>query len=290
MSTRLAFVLDCHDPDALAPFWAGALGYEVGPTDDSPYVALTSPHGEPDLLLQRVPEPRSGKNRAHLDLRVDDLDGEVRRLEALGASRVGTPVEEDGWRWQVVADPEGNLLCLLVPAPEDGSVAAGGPTPVADVVRPADRPGDLGWIVQAHGEVYAREHGWSTDFEHLVTGIVGDFARRHDPAREAAWVAEVDGRRVGCIACTARDAETAALRVLLVDPSARGRGLGARLVDTCVRFARDAGYRHMTLWTTRGLDAARHLYEQAGFRLVHEDPPRRMFGHELAGQTWERAL
>jgi GNAT superfamily N-acetyltransferase len=166
------------------------------------------------------------------------------------------------------------------PAADVGRARAGG------TIRPATQPGDLGWVVQAHGELYAREHGWTTEFEALVAGIVGDFARGHDPAREAAWVAEVEGHRAGCIACTARDDETAALRVLLVDPSARGRGLGAGLVDTCVRFARDAGYRRMTLWTTRGLDAARHLYEEAGFRLVQEDPRRRMFGRDLVGQTW----
>ncbi len=109
-------------------------------------------------------------------------------------------------------------------------------------LRRLGRPGDLGWVVMAHGEIYASEFGWDTSFEALVAQIVADYAAKNDSAREAAWIAEVDGRRVGCVFCVAADETTAQLRILLVHPSARGRGLGARLVDECVNFARRAGF------------------------------------------------
>ena len=136
-------------------------------------------------------------------------------------------------------------------------------------IRTADRLGDLGWIVMAHGEIYSREHGWSTAFEEMVAAIVGQYAVDRDPDAERAWIAEADGERAGCIACMrGEEPGTARLRVLLVDPKRRGLGLGAALVDTCVRFARDAGYRRMVLWTTGNLHSARTLYQAAGFRLV----------------------
>ncbi|MFE5338701.1 GNAT family N-acetyltransferase [Isoptericola sp. NPDC056578] len=156
----------------------------------------------------------------------------------------------------------------------------------AVVVRPADRPGDLGWIVQTHGEVYHRQFGWDADFEVLVARIVADYASAHDPAREAAWIAEVDGRRAGCILLAADQEDgVARLRLLLVVPEARGHGVGGRLVQECLRFAREAGYRRVVLWTNDVLASARHLYQAAGFALVDEQP-HHSFGHDLVGQTW----
>lgn len=158
------------------------------------------------------------------------------------------------------------------------------------VVRPLDRPGDLGWVVMAHGEIYAAEFGWDTSFEALVAQIVADYAGDHDPVREAAWIAEVDGQRAGCVFCVAGDDETTAkLRILLVDPAARGHGLGARLVDTCIGFARDAGYRRITLWTNDVLVSARRIYQAAGFALVEQEA-HHSFGHDLVGQNWTRDL
>jgi GNAT superfamily N-acetyltransferase len=157
------------------------------------------------------------------------------------------------------------------------------------VVRPLDRPGDLGWTVLAHGELYAAEFGWDTSFETLVARIVADYAADHDPAREAAWIAELDGRRVGCVFCVAEDETTAKLRILLVHPSARGHGLGARLVDTCLDFARTAGYQRITLWTNDVLTSARRIYVQAGFELDGQEE-HHSFGHRLVGQNWSRAL
>ena len=153
-------------------------------------------------------------------------------------------------------------------------------------VRRADQPGDLGWVVMAHGEVYAQQFGWNTDFEALVARIVADFATDHDPHREAAWIAEVDGERAGCVFLVAGDEPTVGkLRILLVTPAARGTGLGARLVQECLTFARDAGYGSVTLWTNDVLSAARKIYEAFGFRLVDEQP-HHSFGHDLVGQSW----
>jgi GNAT superfamily N-acetyltransferase len=155
-------------------------------------------------------------------------------------------------------------------------------------IRPLGTPGDLGWVVMAHGEIYDKEFGWDATFEALVARIVADYAEDHDPAREAAWIAEVDGRRAGCIFCvrkTAADDTTAQLRILLVDPAARGLGTGAKLVAECVRFARAAGYRRMTLWTNDVLVSARRIYEAAGFTLTAQRP-HHSFGHDLVGQDW----
>ncbi|MEV6305352.1 GNAT family N-acetyltransferase [Actinoplanes sp. NPDC051861] len=153
-------------------------------------------------------------------------------------------------------------------------------------VRRADRPGDLGWAVMAHGEIYHRQFGYDMAFESLVAGIVGDFATDHDPAREAIWIAEVDGVRAGCVMLIA-DAEpdTARLRILLVTPVARGHGIGSRLVGECLMFAREAGYRRMVLWTTDDQTAARRIYEKAGFTLSAERPEHR-WGHDVIAQDW----
>jgi GNAT superfamily N-acetyltransferase len=160
-------------------------------------------------------------------------------------------------------------------------------------IRPIGQPGDLGWVVMAHGEVYVHELGWDTSFEALVARIVADFAAQHDPAREAAWIAEHDGgRRAGCIFCVADpdDPAVAKLRVLLVHTDARGHDLGGRLVDECVAFARRAGYERMRLWTTASLDAARRVYVKRGFRLIEEEPPRALFGIDFVAQTYELEL
>lgn len=152
------------------------------------------------------------------------------------------------------------------------------------MIRPLGRPGDLGWVVMAHGELYAEEFGWDASFEALVARIVADYTG-HDDGRAAAWIAEIDGRRVGCVFCTPADDRTARLRTLLVHPDARGHRLGRRLVDTCVDFARGAGYTELRLWTNDVLVAARALYRDAGFRLVGEQR-HHSFGVDLLGQDY----
>lgn len=162
--------------------------------------------------------------------------------------------------------------------------------PTQVVVRRLDQPGDLGWVVMAHGELYAAEFGWDTSFEALVARIVADYAADHDPARETAWIAEIDGQRVGCVFCVAADEEaTAKLRILLVDPAGRGQGVGRRLVEQCLEFARGVGYRRMTLWTNDVLVSARRIYQAAGFELVEQEH-HHSFGHDLVGQNWAREL
>ncbi|GAA2280667.1 MarR family transcriptional regulator [Streptomyces ruber] len=154
------------------------------------------------------------------------------------------------------------------------------------LIRHADRPGDLGWVIMTHGELYARQFGFTADFEALVAKIVGDYAAKHSPAAEAGWIAEIDGERVGCVFLVAGDQPgVAKLRVLLVTPAARGLGLGTRLVEQSLAFARAAGYRRVTLWTTDNLVSARRIYEHFGFALADE-APHRGFGHDLVGQNW----
>jgi GNAT superfamily N-acetyltransferase len=154
------------------------------------------------------------------------------------------------------------------------------------VVRQADQPGDLGWVVMTHGEVYHRQFGWNTDFEALVARIVADYASGHDPAVERGWIAEVDGERAGCIFLVAGDEPgVAKLRILLVAPEARGLGIGGRLVDECLTFARAVGYRRVTLWTNDVLVSARKIYESVGFTLADEEK-HHSFGHDLVGQNW----
>lgn len=152
------------------------------------------------------------------------------------------------------------------------------------------RPGDLGWIVQRNAALYAAEYGWNADYEGLVARIVADFAEDHDPHLERVWIAELGGRPVGCVMCVRDDAPgTARLRLLLVEPEARGHGIGDRLVRAVVDFARGVGYRDLVLWTNDVLSGARRIYQRHGFVLVAEKP-HRSFGKDLVGQDWRLDL
>ena len=167
--------------------------------------------------------------------------------------------------------------------------AAPAPAPVRTVVLRDPGAGDMGWVVMQHGEIYRREYGFTQEFEGLVAGIVARYISDFDPAWEKGWIAEVDGERAGSVFVVRRSATVAQLRLLILAPAARGHGLGGRLVDDCIAFARGKGYRKLTLWTQSNLVAARAIYQARGFRLVKSEP-NEAYGQKLVSETWELKL
>ncbi len=153
----------------------------------------------------------------------------------------------------------------------------------------AHQPGDIGWVISRHGALYAQEYGWDQTFEALVAEIAAKFIRDFDPQWERCWIAEKDGANIGSVFVVRQSKQVAKLRLLLVDPAARGLGLGHRLVDECIRYSRQRGYRKLTLWTNDCLHAARRIYQQAGFVLVKEEK-HHSFGVDLVGQNWDLKL
>jgi GNAT superfamily N-acetyltransferase len=156
------------------------------------------------------------------------------------------------------------------------------------LLRP-HQPGDMGWVIHRHGALYGQEYGWDERFEALVAEIAAKFIHNLDPQHERCWIAEKDGAIVGSVFLVCESEKVARLRLLLVEPSARGLGIGNRLVEECSRFARQAGYRKITLWTQSNLHAARHIYKKAGYRLVKQERHRE-FGYDLVGETWDLSL
>lgn len=257
---------------------AAALGRELG--IDAGYLSRTLAGLERRGLVARAPSPDDGRRRV---LTLTAAGGEAfAGLDARSRDHVAALLHglDAGGRTRL-AEALATVEALL----DDG----GGPGPAAPVLR-APRPGDLGWVVERHGALYAAEYAWDATFEGLVAEIVAGIARAGARPRELGLIAEVGGVRAGCVFCVATDDEAVAkLRLLLVEPWARGAGLGGRLVDACVAHARDAGYARLTLWTNDVLVAARRLYERAGFALVASEPYRG-FGHDLVSETWELAL
>ncbi len=158
-----------------------------------------------------------------------------------------------------------------------------------EIMLRGHRPGDMGWVISAHGSLYAQEYGFDATFEALVAEIAAQFIREFNPERERCWIAELDGQTVGSVFLVQQSKTVAKLRLLIIDPKARGRGLGKRLVAECIAHARELGYRKLTLWTQSSLLAARHLYKEEGFKLAKTEP-HRSFGVELVGEFWELKL
>jgi DNA-binding MarR family transcriptional regulator/GNAT superfamily N-acetyltransferase len=201
------------------------------------------------------------------------------RLSARGR-RAYAPLEQRSQR------DTGALLGKLEPGEQARLIAA--MTTIETLLR-APRPGDFGWVVKRNAELYAQEYQWREPFEGVCAQIVANYVYKFDPKRERCWIAEMNGENVGCIFLAKDSATVARVRLLLVDPKARGRGLGARLVDECLRFARRAGYNKVTLWTHSVLTAARHIYEKAGFKLMRSEP-HKDWGPPVVSEHWDLEL
>ncbi|GAA2136633.1 bifunctional helix-turn-helix transcriptional regulator/GNAT family N-acetyltransferase [Streptomyces synnematoformans] len=264
-----------HAPQADAADLRGALTLDAGYLSrllgrfEKDGLVTRGPSAE-DARRQRVALTPRGREAAHL-------------LEERSREQVGTLLG------RVPPDRRAQLAAAMSTVRALLSESAV-PELVGEVELREPGPGELGWIVQRHGELYAQEYGWDADFEALVARIVADYAAHRDPAYERTWIADLGGRPVGTVMCVRDDApDTARLRLLLVDPEVRGHRLGARLVDECIAFARAAGYRTVVLWTNSVLTSARRIYERAGFELTAEKP-HHSYGADLVGQDWRLTL
>ncbi|MEV0369218.1 helix-turn-helix domain-containing GNAT family N-acetyltransferase [Streptomyces sp. NPDC050636] len=268
--------VDAADLRASLSLDAGYLSRLLGKFEDRELI--TRGRSERDSRRQRITLTKGGREAASLlEERSQDAAGSL--LEPLPAAD----------RARLVASMRTirTLLDADAPAPEPPVPES---TAAPEVSLRTSRPGDLGWMVERNAALYAAEYGFDLSYEALVARIVAEYAEAFDPARDRTWIAELGGERVGAVMCV-RDARpgTARLRLLLVEPGARGHGVGRRLVGTCVEFARGAGYAELVLWTNSVLAAARRIYERAGFELVGESA-HHSFGQDLVGQDWRLAL
>jgi DNA-binding MarR family transcriptional regulator/GNAT superfamily N-acetyltransferase len=255
---------------------ATALGNELGL--DAGYLSRIVSNFEKQGLLRKVPSPTDG--RQNLLYLTETGQAEFAKINVRSQDEIGTMLN---------ALPEVEQQRLV----EAMQTIAGILGPKAEVRSPyllrPHQPGDMGWVVHRHAVLYTAEYGWDEQFEALVAEIVAKFIQHFDPKWERCWLAEMDGEIVGSVFLVKQSEEVAKLRMLYVEPAARGLGIGKRLVDECIRFARRTGYRKITLWTNSILTAARAIYINAGFQLVHSEA-HHSFGHDLVGETWELDL
>lgn len=268
---RVLFEL-AHTADLTAKALRDELGLDAG------YLSRLVRRLEDRGLITRTASTADGRV-AHLNLTAEGR-AEFRTLDARADDEVRRLLSQ-------LSVARQQRLLGAVRAIEE--LLAGEPSRREAYMLRSHQPGDMGWVVHRHGVLYAQEYGWDERFEALVARVVASFIQHFDPARERCWIAERDGEIVGSVFVVKKSKTVAQLRLLLVEPSARGLGIGARLVDECLRFARQRGYRKMTLWTNNVLHAARRIYQNAGFQLIDEKP-HDMFGRDLVGQTWELTL
>jgi DNA-binding MarR family transcriptional regulator/N-acetylglutamate synthase-like GNAT family acetyltransferase len=236
---------------------------------------------------------RAFKQRGLIARTRSDRDGRQAHLSLTPAGRAAFAPLDRGSHDEVVAMlarlPDGGQARLVEAMGTIEHLLGERPAGAPPYLLRPHQPGDMGWVVSRHGALYAEEYAWTVEFEALVAEIVAAFIRHFDAARERCWIAEIDGTPVGCVFLVKQSDDVGKLRLLLVEPRARGLGIGARLVAECIRHARQCGYRTLTLWTNDVLVAARRIYQAAGFRLVQEEK-HHSFGHDLVGQNWQLAL
>ena len=267
--------------------------YELAQSAESTAGRLGNDLGLDAGYLSRI--LRGFHERGLIDRRPSETDGRQTVLSLTDAGRDAYAVLDTRSQAEVGALLEnlsGPQRRRLVSALATAEALLGGTPPPAPrvpyILRPP-RPGDMGWVVHRQGFLYAEEYGWDERFEALVAEIVAAFIRNYDPKRERCWIAEREGAVVGSVFVVRESDTVAKLRLLYVEPGARGLGIGRRLVDECIRFARQTGYRRLTLWTNDILIAARRIYQETGFRLVAEER-HHSFGHDLVGQNWDLNL
>jgi DNA-binding MarR family transcriptional regulator/N-acetylglutamate synthase-like GNAT family acetyltransferase len=265
--------------------------YELAHLEKTTATELCNELGLDAGYLSRI--LRGFKKRGLIDKRPSETDGRQNllwltlqgqeafaRLNAASHSEIETMLSD-------LSEEEQNRLVEAMHTIE-GLLGVQPEPRVSYLLRP-HQPGDMGWVVHRHGVLYAQEYGWDEQFEALVADIVAKFIQGYDSKRERCWIAERDGEIVGSVFLVSQSDTVAKLRLLLVEPKARGLGIGTRLVNECVRFARQVGYQKIVLWTNSVLHTARHIYEKADFCLVHEEA-HHSFGHDLIGETWELEL
>jgi DNA-binding MarR family transcriptional regulator/GNAT superfamily N-acetyltransferase len=257
---------------------ATALGRELGL--DGGYLSRILAHLESQGLVERTPSEKDGRQR--LVRLTPDGQRAFTMLDQRSRDEVAEMLSE-------LSEADQSRLLKAMREIEQVLNQSHGFKYSEPFYLRSPEPGDLGWVVHRHGALYAQEYAWDASFEALVAQIAADFINHFDPAHERCWIAEMGGEIIGSVFVVRADETTAKLRLLLVEPKARGLGLGSRLVEECIRFARKSGYHRMKLWTNSVLVEARHIYQKAGFVLVEQEQ-HHSFGHDLVGETWELIL